>query len=78
MYKLEMRWDVESPWEDTLAGDGKDTHSWDNARDAYLAFVATVERWPTVAHRMVECHSDGTRLAVVAILDLGRLEVVAV
>jgi hypothetical protein len=75
MYKLEMRWDIESPWVETQSGDGRATDRWDNAEDAYHAFVSTVEKWPTLAHRMVECHSDGTRLAVVAILDLGRLEV---
>ena len=74
IYKLEMRWDMDSEWIETDAGDGSDMSRWDNPADAYHAFVATVERWSTIAHRLVRCDDNGEPLAVVAILDLGRLE----
>ena len=74
IYKLEMRWDNESEWFETCAGDGSDMSRWDNPDDAYHAFIETVERWANLAHRLVMCDTSGLPLEVVAILDLGRLE----
>ena len=74
IYKLEMRWDIRDEWIETISGDGAEVSRWDNADDAYHAFIATVERWTTIAHRLVMCDDSGNPLAVVAVLDLGRIE----
>ena len=74
IYKLEMRWDRESEWFESTAGDHSYTSRWDSPEDADHAFLATVERWSTLSHRLVKCDDNGEPLAVVAILDLGRIE----
>lgn len=74
MYKLEMRWDSGATWKETPSGDPGEPSRWDNPRDAYYAFIDTVERWSTIAHRLVKCDDEGEPLEVVAILDLGRIE----
>ncbi len=74
IFKLEMRYDFESDWVETVAGNEEEHRRWTSSEDAYQAFTATIQRWPTMSHRLLKVNENGEPLAVVAILDLGLIE----
>lgn len=74
IYKLEVRLHRKFGWVESAAGDDSYMSRWSNPEDAYHAFIATVERWSTLTHRLVKCDDNGEPLAVVAIIDYGRIE----